>query len=676
MAKVYIYNTSLSNLRTVAQIAFPATLTDLSNKSLYNGNDKIPLIWEKNVGDISKIYTALASFPPGESVWEVIDDTYETPVFRFSDWVAKDPIGSILKTKIGVLGNEIIPSLNSSSRFLRNNGNSTTFEIVHGVVNGFKVHQFLDVYSGLDHVRFQYAVNWADQSNPSYTRDTVKFTITCKDEFVINYAGQMGIPLPSYNPLIDEWYVEIQIPSQQIRDGQGLELRGYILTHPETFIGVIGPMNEVRLGNLAAVKNGDLKYGGVGQVRGSYENMNLNGNWFWKYLPSHIPEEPLVDIFATRNPFSLRMIGMSNTPGQTGDQEDFGADKGHEATVLHHNWWQTYIEGALVDRMRTFNIHEPNGAKVSGRFHPNRVTWNMETFDPLTQDTLGKAKNQWRFDGTGFVSYDNQHKSMNNFFTYLALTGDDLAMDTLVGALEADLQQARNLDLAEREIGRTFACWYKMTRLLDPTNVSRLKQFMLLKYSEVKHDWRGRFFADPQHSVRCLQVIQDPRSGAVNPETGKVELSWIPYQTAEMLKGLYAFWLTFQQPDTMELMKSIATTYVNHGVANINNSWYPLTFSRYRTGLGSGQPLDPLAAAPEEGLPLDPSAYTLSSWQIKIGEWGFWEWTAPALSLAAGPILPDLDPTVKQRAREILQSVYPDHMLMTKRELQWFMTEI
>ena len=666
---ITIRNTSVYSLESVVRIAIPANYT-LPEFPVLFGPSVIPLIFEKNVGDITKIYTAKHQFLPGKSEWQISSDenAHKDLNFTLSDWVAKSPATSIPRVLIKYQDGTVKTFwFGTKLNHIRATQHLQTFEVQSQIENGWMCKQYVTAYSNLDHLDLKLRINWSDQSNPNYSTQIQKMTLVCNDQFKVYFADQMGLPKPSYDAMADLWYLDL-LTNQQIRDGQGVELRAVILTNPESFIGsttINDPKTASRLYNLDAIKNGDPKFGGIGAVYGVFHDLNYQSNWFNKYLPTApIPFTFRNNLVWTPGIIGERVIGCTKTPGQSGSQQDFGADKGFEATVCHDPGWIAQAIVAQVDGMRPFNIHRPNGERVTKQTNPNRVTWNMETFDPLTQDTLGKTKWAWRNIGTGWNSYDTQHRSQNTALTYYALTGDELTLDILLNGLEADLQQARNLDLSDREVGRTALYWSKMVKVLPANDRVRLLQYMNLRVNEFMQDWRGKFLqGDPNRTVRCSQAILDDRSGIYNPTTGKLEPSWICYQHAQMISGLYSLWLlstgaAWRDP-LLNVLKDLCKTYIMHGVFKQDGVWYPIIFQRYRTGLESGVMIQKNSMAPDEGLPLAPEAFNLNSWEIKLdlGNNGWWDWVGPAIAISRYVLE---DQVLKDKATEILNQKYPN----------------
>lgn len=438
---------------------------------------------------------------------------------------------------------------------------------------------------------------------------------------------------------------------------------------------VIARINEVK-----KLKNGQAKFGGLGKINAVFHNIG-NTDWFNDYLPSkdNLNKRPYNNsLFQYPNIYADRTIGITKTPSQTGSQDDFGADRGYEATVFHDPLWLQYAIGAQTDRLRYYNIHEPNGNRVTASNHPNRKTWGMETFDILSSDTLGKLKNIWKTDGNGWMGYDNQHRSINIPATYLALTGDEIVLDSFLNMVEQDFAQARNWDLADREIGRMNLVWSKLVRLIPHEKSLQLISHIELKINELLQQWRGRFCTSPERTVKVSQVISDLRTGMVDPDTGKLEEAWIPYQCAQMVAGLYSLWLLAKRLKKVELetniftiMSACARTFLWHGTFKENNVWWVCIFARYRTGLEPGAIINVNTPCPEDGIPLPSTSYRLNHWEVYVDQEsnnGWWVWTGPCVSIAK---LILEDQASKDRATEILNFAFP-HGLQDQVVAEWF----
>jgi hypothetical protein len=678
MTKISIRNTSTMQLKTVARVALPQNIVLPAYPCIKVNNINLPLIPEKHVGTMTTIYSIPGVFPPSAvpTKHDIIQGTEQdhAGTFTFSPWTLKDPLATLFRIKIVTANNQVldVTPINGKLNITSGNTKVLNFDIESPVIQGFKAKQILSAFSDLDHVQFKLALNWHDRYNPSYNTIVNKIIIESNDEFVIHHASQMGLPAPTYLAPIDTWQLTIVNTSTNFRDGQGFELRGYILLRPEQLQTSEEPD---RNNNLLAVKSGLSQYGSVGEVEAVYTALNQTNNWFNKHLPNQSAVGTITPInpnqFYTASVFSQRQIGMSKTPGQTGAQEDFGADKGFLATVAHDPAFITIMKGVQSDRLRLFNIHEPNGSTVTKQNHPGRTTWNMETFDVTSQDTLGKTKNISRGEGTGWMGYDNQHRSQNNLLTYYALTGDELTLDTLENCLEADIAQAPYVQ-ADREVGRMFNCWAKMLKVMPSSSTSKLIPHISAKITHFLSKWRGRFVTDPT-KLKVNQVILDNRSAIVNPATGKTEPCWIPYQTAQAIQGIYSLSLEMNDPQLQTMLQDLSRTYLWYGVFKENNQWYPCLFLRYRTGLPSGQMIDHNQACPEEGVPLPPESYSLQSWEVGVNptSW-WWDWVSPAIAIAKR-VLTD-QPSIN-RAQEILDFAYPNG-LSSSATAEWFATPL
>lgn len=679
------FNSSNKDLQTVARIALPQTkfnkegkysLLSLGEEQLYNS-----LIYEKSVGDMTHIFTVSDKFKPGLTEFEIVDDVegiWGAPGFHLTEWAAKDPARTLIRAKIVHMDDTVTNLwIGNSINHIRATNHVQTFHIPSNVIKGWRQVQWLSAFSNMDHVEFKYALNWADNTNPSYNTRVKKIVLECNDNFVVAFGSQFNLGT-RYDPMNDIWSMTIidNPEGQDFKDGQGFELRGYILTNPENMIPGVEIEDvdhdniDARLRNLEAVKYGMYPFGGIGQVVGMIDRMP-NEMWFNRYLPTlddikFKTPTYYANISWTPNLFSQRYEGVSRFPGQSGAQADFGSDKGFEATLFGTPMWILYYQGALVDRFRTYNIHEQDGSKVTKENHPNRITWGQITFHQLSQDLLGKDRYSYPTVGIDWHGYDTQHMSQNGQTVYLALTGDELEYDTMENAIEANMQQAKNLMLADREVGRTFACWARHHRLLPQSKKPRLFAFIEKKIREFLSYWRGRLLIeDPFRPVRVSEVIIDERSNIRNPVTGRIEPSWICYQHAQMISGMYAMLQELKvygselYAEFYETLMHLCHTYLWHGVFKQDGNWIPVIFARYRTGLESGVRPESSTPAPEEGLPLDPSSYNTSSWEISLdlGNGGWWNWVGPAISVAY-KMLNDYES--RNRAKEILNQKFPE----------------
>lgn len=669
--KIVISSSARKSLNTVVRVAVPRTLLmpDFPSVRFADGTE-MPMSFLKTVGDITRIYTIQGEFPPGPTeiegwIVEGSKEQHESLSFVFSPWVASDLVSNVPKLVITLSnGVQIVHDSGGSIELDSVNKHCATFDFKSEVRQGFYLRQFLTVNSNLDHIQFKLGLNWHDRYDRAVAKDINSIKMVCKNEFVIHFYNQMSILAPSYNSMTDEWSVELTGP-HALRDGAGFEIRGYILSMPENLMpGDVYylPDTQKRIENLNAVRDGFNSLGVVGEVNAVHANLNYNGNWFNNHLPKQDPRwstnlrNPLI---TSPGIYGTRAVGSAKTPGQTGSQQDFGADKGFLATVCLKPNWITHMRAGQVDRLRTFNVVEPTGARVAKENHPGWKTWNMETFDALSTDTLGKEKT-FRPPGTGWLGYDNQHRSQNGVMTYYALTGDELTYDTLLNCLEADIAQAP-YGQADREVGRMFSCWAKMLRVLDADQIPRLLDHVKYKLDALFAQWRGRFPSiqgDPNRTVRVNQIIIDPRSAILNPATGRLEPCWIAYQCAQMCAGLYEFYLRYQDPRLMPMIKDLARSFLWHGCFKEDGKWIPALFVRYITGLDSGAMVPNNESSIDEGLPLPRTSYRTGNWEISldVSPQGWWPWVGPCVAIAN---LVLEDEASKERAKDIMDSVFP-----------------
>jgi len=363
-----------------------------------------------------------------------------------------------------------------------------------------------------------------------------------------------------------------------------------------------------------------------------------------------VPEKPVKNFgpfmpysYRTGDIFSDRQVGLTNNPGQTGGQEDFGSDKGSVATVLKMPEWISYMRQNLVDIFRYHHYFENDGTMLLYINHPNWRTWNGETHDAATGDTLGKTKWAIKPVGNGWRSFDNEHRSQNNTISYYALTGDYMVRDEFLHILSVDMAQHKNRPGAERAVGRLMLAWSKLSKVMPQAYSNMFLSLCEEKMNSVANNWPAKnFINDPVKTVKVLQVILDPRSNIFDPITNQLAHAWIPYQTAMMALGMYSYYMASPLDVDIELLKHITRTVVMHGIYKEGDNWQCLTFCRYLTGAS-------------EGMPLPASSYSLTSKEININN-SFWSWMAPAFVVSLNIFQPS--EVEHQRALEVLNYLY------------------
>ncbi len=697
MVKVNVYNTSTKAQISWADIVIPYSVAkDLPAICKYKGSDNSERIAIKgrSMGDETTLFHVRGGWMPGSTEGSIepyepdasFDSVYKE--FKMSDWVGQDPLRLIPQPILMIAGEEHKPGISGNSTLISINNALAVFYVRFESVLGYNTECFIKVYSHQDSVEFSWNCYYSNPNSPTYEAPRLtELRVSSRSPFVIHWAKEKNITAPTdpdtdfysyvrigmngtqigYIPQFDTWEYTL-LRNQDFREGQGCEITGYILALPSSFMDAIAhnPLDQFRVEYLEGVKLGDLKFGGVGEVRGVAKDMNPNGEWsVFGRTPENI-QKPYTypNPFYTNGMFGMRRIGMAAGPGQTGGQEDFGSEKGSAAVTLGEPQWITYYRAVLTDMYRYFHIDDLGGDMVRAINHPRWTTWNMETHDQTTGDTLGKTKYAIRPNGNGWRGYDNEHRSQNGILAWFALTGDYMIEKMIHRCIENEAAQVKNRAGAEREVGRLLITYTKMYKLVDGYYKSIILSAMNQKLNTVKTQWRGRFFQnDPSKTVRVLQVIKDLRSN-VYDANGNLDFAWIPYQTALMIVGMYAAAKTLKRYRTeaeaqeiLDICKQLCYTLVNHGIfKDPNADWKILTFCAYRTATpqisGWIQPNQP---APEEGLPITEAEY-MDPRRVTYGN-SFIDWTGPAIAIARH--ICDDQPTI-DRANDFINYFYPN----------------
>lgn len=171
--------------------------------------------------------------------------------------------------------------------------------------------------------------------------------------------------------------------------------------------------------------------------------------------------------------FANRPVGIGKTPGQTGDQEDFGATKGTYAVCDGDARFIRVMQYAVqAELFRGFNHYENNGP-LDINAHPLWVTWNGVTHyhSGVSPDSIGKTRDG-AAPGTGWYGYDDEHRSQNTLAAYMMLTDDPLMEDQLRHLVTTDRASYRmrfpnNGSGAARGQGRTSGAWAQFVGLTE-----------------------------------------------------------------------------------------------------------------------------------------------------------------------------------------------------------------
>lgn len=297
-----------------------------------------------------------------------------------------------------------------------------------------------------------------------------------------------------------------------------------------------------------------------------------------------------------------RPIGIGRNPGMTGDQNDFGAQKGWEAvTAMEPLWLYQALHSVVADFFRGVMHYEQNGQRLNPDAHPQWVTWSGGThYSPsVSPDRLGKRLPVWGDRvATLYESYDEEHRSQTSLALLYALTGDPLLRYIIEHYSTTDVAGVRHrLNFgtgAPRAIGRQLHCWANFLVLFPEGSVVRNRFRALIDRAvQVMLDtWYGGRFPGP---VDIISDRTDPRMGIT--WNNEVMPAWSVWEHGLFAVGAYAAWKVTKDARLLDVIRRVCRTVVRYGAFQDDLGWTFLSTVHWPksgigpTGVAEGQPL-------------------------------------------------------------------------------------
>lgn len=306
-------------------------------------------------------------------------------------------------------------------------------------VSGFVMYWIADLLSGDPVIDVWALPTWSDRNDPSYNKTLLNIAIKSGELFVLDFATRHGAVPPSKDAT-GKWITILNSTPMSFSDGSALPLSGAMLSYvkPGSKLGAAqdphdpnDPVNR-SFANLVAATEGPVlgvceQWDGHFCANGDLPRFDLRA------IPNLMRQKD-ADMAAFDNSLSQyagwytqRPLGARKEPGGTGAQEDFGATKGTYATVFGD---PRHIRGmqysVYADFFRALCHYENDGQILRAGNHPRWTTWSGITHfnTGSSPDRLGKPGPQ--FSGTGWLGYDDEHHSRNNFAAYAMLSDDPL----------------------------------------------------------------------------------------------------------------------------------------------------------------------------------------------------------------------------------------------------------
>jgi len=297
----------------------------------------------------------------------------------------------------------------------------------HGLILEFWLH----VYSNDCVCPFYAKVVWSNRKDPAWNKVFPALWLRCGEALHFNFKTRHGVvgndkdAAGRYRYLLGQ-----QVP---FCDGAALPLSGSMLCFRDQMDKLTDAQREQSVRNIRAAAHDEAGTFGV--------HVDRDGSWMsLKHIPrvaqdvAKTADANLWAAFANSlnvpsGFFVKRDLGISKTPGQTGNQEDFAATKGTLVLYGYPRHLMRMRYSVQADLLRGVHHYESTGKPISLADHPNWVTWSCITHyhSGVSPDRLGKESPQE--PANGWRGYDDQHRSQNNLTAYLELFDDPLILD-------------------------------------------------------------------------------------------------------------------------------------------------------------------------------------------------------------------------------------------------------
>lgn len=295
-------------------------------------------------------------------------------------------------------------------------------------------------------------VVWSDRTDPQYSREFPALGLAMGEYVAFDFWNRHGLIAPTR--IGTKWVQPLNATPITLGDGSGLPLSGNMLAFysPESSDPPPDP-EDVSNAENAGLR--DLAAGAYGPVLGvshDWEGMFLANASLPRLGDGHVSSTDIrwqnfkAMLEQPANWFVTREYGLAKTPGQTGDQHDFGAQK-LTGAITEHDPRDIRIAQYSVQAeiFRGYNHYEQDGSPLDIANHPNWVTWRGRThYHPgVSTDRLGKGEWYEPPPPSGWEGRDDEHDSRQTWAALLALTDDPYLEDQVHHMATTDLAAYR-----------------------------------------------------------------------------------------------------------------------------------------------------------------------------------------------------------------------------------------
>lgn len=464
-----------------------------------------------------------------------------------------------------------------------------------------------------DHADFDWQLIHSDATSSYLGYNVFDIRLLSGEMHSVDFGTRLSVGPSTYNKAAGMWETVLRAGKTVLGDGVRFSITGAVYGMPKD--GVTDPdgADKIRLESMMA--------------RREMQPLGLSRRWDGNWLAlKKVPALPFtigdgnrwaqnefkkfVDYLKVPGDyFDVRPGGLTKTPGQTGDQEDFGCTKGTMAVTTNSALGIYSLLFNVSDHLRPTAFYERNMELVTRAQHPNWITWSQRSHvsgsDRLSKDPAGIVPSY------GWQGADDQHFSFLNTQASYALTGRLWLRDLLRERVEPAL--ARYADGSGRAFGRVFQMLSNDALLLDDERpIARMLRDM---------DEKGlnQFIATAPGKYKAWQRVSDPR--VLVDASNRPVLAMVIWQHGLMALGLRALENVLPSPDAQvrSALDAACRVVVDAG------------FLR-RTTDGRWTVADAVAYNNGDGIPASDYRDGVNPGMVYTSGW-FWEWNIGAVQI-------------------------------------------
>lgn len=584
-----------------------------------------------------------ADIAAGEVVWgELVNKpSMHVEKFGFHPWVADDIAALLPEIRVLRSGVEYLANIDGMPTLVEQSDAHMRWTLKLRAPNGIVVEWWADLLAYDPVVKCWGKIVWSDRADTNYNTVIDAISFTSREMFLLDFGRRHGASVPVATQ-DGKWAFLLSGSPITLQDGTGLPLSGVMLAYPQGNSATLPDADlTTTFGNLMAAAEGPIV--GVAMCWDGYWGANKNVPRFGANYISQRDAEWNRFVQDQGNPaglgwFTPRPLALGPTPWQTGDQEDFGATKGTYAVTEHDPRFIRVMQYSVYSELfRGINLYETDGTPLLAARHPNWTTWNGVThFSPgVSPDRLGKSTTSPA--GSGWVGYDDEHRSQNNLAAYALLTDDPLAQNQIRAQYELDAASYRSrypnygqgAARAQGRLAGAFAQLMGVTSGAEYEAWSKLLMARMKQSAAVGSMQNGPMFALAVGAPDARKQIY--RNGQLAP--------WVSmWEHGLAAVGMYcAYKMLPMHAETDLVLRRVCHTLLTFGCFNRDNQWYTVDDILWSDG-----------AAPPNGMRLD-----LREMTGTLGAGGTGTWTFAGI-LVARELLgcdPDIDEYVEVIAR-------------------------